>query len=81
MAHQTPADSARARQRRRTTKPSGLIKREKELVAARRELRIIQGTGIITRTQVRNAQMTLRRAEASLKRQQDAARRAGRPIN
>ena len=77
---QTPADSARARQRRRT-KPSGLIKREKELVTARRELRTIRGTGIATKAQVKHAQLILRRAEGSLKRQQDAARRAGRPTS
>ena len=84
MTPQTPADSARARQRKRATlktKPPGLIKREQELAAARRELKTIRGTGVATRAQARNAQTALDRAIAALKRQQDAARRAGRPTS
>ena len=67
--------------KRKLTKPRGLVTRERELVSARRELRTIRGTGIATKAQVKHAQLILRRAEGSLKRQQDAARRAGRPTS
>ena len=78
---QSAADSARARQRRRTTKPKGLVTREKQLVSAKRELSTLRETGIATKAQLSRAQTVVTRAERNVKAQQDAAKRAGRPTS
>ena len=75
---QTAADSARARQQKRTTKPRGLVTREKELAAVRRELSTIRSTGVATKAQRRGATAAVEQAVAALQRQRDAAKRAGR---
>ena len=73
------ADSARARQRRRTTKPRGLVTRERELVSARRELATVKGTGVASKAQLSRLKTAITSAERNVKAQQAAAKRAGRP--
>ncbi|KKK51228.1 hypothetical protein LCGC14_3117060, partial [marine sediment metagenome] len=57
----------------------GLVVREKELHKDL-ELKSIISTGIATKVQTLHARTAIKSAEAAVKRQQDAARRAGRPI-
>ena len=78
---QTAADSARARQRKRTTKSKGLVTREKELASAKRELATLRDTGVATKTQLSRAQAEVDSAERALKRQQTTARSTGRPTS
>ena len=84
MAHkrkqtQTAADSARARLRRKTTKPRGLVTRERQLASARRELATVRGTGVASKAQLSRLQGAVSRAERNVKAQRAAAKRAGRP--
>ncbi len=74
------ANSARVRQHHRMTKSPGLVTREQESVSARRELSTIQDTGVATKAQIARAQAVVDRADRALGRQQDTARRAGRPV-
>lgn len=76
---QTTAAEARARQHRRTTKPKGLVTREKQLTSTQRELSTLRETGIATRAQLSQAQLSVTRAKRNVKAQKDAAKRAGRP--
>ena len=63
--------------RQQRKKPSGLIVRERELAAARRELANIRSTGVATKRQTKHAQAAIKLAESALRRQQqEAARRA-----
>ncbi len=71
---------SKVKQRSKKGKPPGLVVREKELKKARLELKSIISTGIATKVQTLHARTAIKSAEAAVKRQQDAARRAGRPI-
>ncbi len=73
--------AAKVRQRRRTTKPAGLRLRERELVSAQRELETLRATGVARKGQTAPAEARLKSAQLAVKRQQAAARRAGRPVN
>ena len=63
--------------RQQQRKTPGLILREKELLAARRELANIRSTGVATKRQTKHAQAAVKSAESAVRRQQEvAARRA-----
>ena len=70
----------KVKQRSKKGKPPGLVVRERELKKARSELKSILSTGIATKVQTLSARTAIKSAEAAVKRQQDAAKRAGRPI-
>ncbi len=81
---QSAQDVAAARKRqaarkKKSTKPPGLIQRERELTSARRELSTRKGTGVATGPQLRRAQAAVDRAKRNLERQRTSARRTGRP--
>ena len=71
---------SKVKQHYKKRKPPGLVVREKELKKARLELSSITSTGVATRAQTSHARSAVKSAELAVKRQQDAARRAGRPI-
>ena len=68
----------KVKQRSKKGKPPGLVVRERELKKARSELATLTSTGIATKVQTSRARAAIKSAEAAVKRQQDAARRAGR---
>ena len=71
---------SKVKQRSKKGKPPGLVVREKELKRARSELSTLTSTGIATKVQTLHARSAIKSAELAVKRQQDAAKRAGRPI-
>jgi hypothetical protein len=76
---ETESQGARRRQAARGTKPPGLVTRENELRQANAELRTLQSSGVARRGQLGQAQDAVDQATKNVTRQQDAARRAGRP--